>query len=91
MIEGKTIYEAFSAHQIFPLYLTQIIKVGEKTASLEKLLEKLGKSLEEESGAGISQLTQFLEPVLIIILGLMVAIILIAMYLPMFELSSAIG
>ena len=91
VIEGKTIYEAFSAHQIFPLYFTQIIKVGEKTASLEKLTEKLGKSLEEESGAGISQLTQFMEPVLIIILGLMVAIILIAMYLPMFELSSAIG
>ena len=91
VIEGKTIYEAFAAHAIFPLYLTQIIKVGEQTASLEKLLEKLGKSLEEESGAGISQLTQFLEPVLIIILGLMVAIILIAMYLPMFELSNAIG
>ncbi|MEL6654573.1 MAG: type II secretion system F family protein, partial [Bacteroidota bacterium] len=63
----------------------------EKTAKLDEMMEKLAQSLEEESEAGISQLTQFLEPLLIIILGVMVAIILVAMYLPMFELSSAIG
>lgn len=91
VIGGATLYEAISQHEIFPSFFRQIIKVGEKTARVEQMLENLGKNLEEESEAGISQLTQFLEPVLIIVLGLMVAIILVAMYLPMFELSNAIA
>ena len=91
VIEGSTLYEAFCQHSIFPRYITQIVKVGEKTAQLEGLFEKLGRNLEEESETGVSQLTQFLEPLLIIVLGVMVGIILVAMYLPMFELSHAIG
>ncbi|MCB0851443.1 MAG: type II secretion system F family protein [Bacteroidetes bacterium] len=91
IIEGNTLYDAFIQHSIFPKYLTQIIKVGEKTARLDQMLQNLAKSLEEESEAGIGQFTQFLEPVLIVILGGMVAVILVSMYLPMFELSNAIG
>lgn len=91
VIGGASLYEAISQHPIFPSFFRQIIKVGEKTARVEQMLENLGKNLEEESEAGISQLTQFLEPVLIIVLGLLVAIILVAMYLPMFELSNAIA
>lgn len=91
VIGGQSLYEASIKHKIFPKFFTQIVKVGEKTAKLDHMMEKLAESLEEESEAGISQLTQFLEPLLIIILGVMVAIILVAMYLPMFELSNAIG
>lgn len=91
VIGGASLYEAISKFQIFPSFFRQIIKVGEKTARIEQMLENLGKNLEEESEAGIAQLTQFLEPVLIIVLGLLVAIILVAMYLPMFELSNAIA
>ncbi|MEL7531382.1 MAG: type II secretion system F family protein [Bacteroidota bacterium] len=91
VIGGSTLYAAVSAHNIFPPFFTQIIKVGEKTAQLDHMLARLGENLEEESESGIAQLTQFLEPMLIIILGLMVAIILVAMYLPMFALSNAMG
>jgi type IV pilus assembly protein PilC len=91
VIEGSSLYEALRVHPVFPVFVTQIIKVGEKTAQLDQMIEKLAQSLEEESEAGISQLTQFLEPLLIVILGVMVAVILISMYLPMFELSNAIG
>ena len=81
----------FAAQAIFPEHFAQIIRVGEKSAKLDLVISNLAQSLEEESEAGISQLTQFLEPLLIIILGGLVAIILIAMYLPMFELSTAIS
>ena len=91
IIEGKSLYEGFASQPIFPAHFTQIIRVGEKSAKLDQVISRLAQSLEEESEAGISQLTQFLEPLLIIILGSLVAIILIAMYLPMFELSTAIS
>ncbi len=91
VIEGGTLHDAIRKHDIFPPFLIQIIRVGEKTARLDEMLETLAQNLEEESEAGVSQLTQFLEPVLIIVLGLMVALILVAMYLPMFELSGAVG
>lgn len=91
VVEGETLYQSIKPYRIFPSFFTQIIRVGEKTARLDEMLEKLAQNLEEESEAGVNQLTQFLEPLLIIILGLMVAVILVAMYLPMFELSQAIG
>lgn len=88
---GNTLYDAMKVHSLFPTYFLQIIRVGERTAQLGNMLEKLAYSLDEESEAGINQLTQFLEPLLIMILGTMVATILVAMYLPMFELGNAIG
>ncbi|MEO0470839.1 MAG: type II secretion system F family protein [Bacteroidota bacterium] len=91
VIEGSSLYDAISQQDIFPLYFRQIIRVGEQTARLDQMMEQMALSLEEESEAGVQQLTQFLEPLLIIVLGIMVAVILVAMYLPMFELSNAIG
>lgn len=91
IIEGKTLYEAILPHAIYPHVMIQMIKVGERTASLDKMVGNLAKNLEEESDASITTLTTLLEPILIVILGLMVGIILISMYLPMFELSSAIS
>ncbi len=89
--EGKTLYEAILPHSIFPHVMIQMIKAGERTASLDKMVNNLAKNLEEESDASISMLTTLLEPLLIVILGLLVGIILISMYLPMFELSNAIS
>lgn len=90
IIDGLALSDACQKHKIFPAYVNQILRVGEKTAKTGEMLENLGNSLEKESEAGLKQLTQFLEPLLIIILGVAVALILIAMYLPMFELSNAI-
>lgn len=91
VVDGSTLFDAINQHSIFPAYAKQIVKVGETTASLDQMFLNLAKSLETESEAGIQTLTQFLEPLLIILLGGMVAVILTAMYLPMFELSNAIN
>ncbi|MEM7373242.1 MAG: type II secretion system F family protein [Bacteroidota bacterium] len=91
VVDGSTLYDAVSQHSIFPAYVRQIVKVGETTASLDQMFLNLAQSLEAESEGGIQTLTQFLEPLLIILLGGMVAVILTAMYLPMFELSNAIN
>ncbi|MEO1417098.1 MAG: type II secretion system F family protein [Bacteroidota bacterium] len=90
VVEGVAFSAAIAEHKIFPRYVQQIIKVGEQTARQGELISKLAEQLEEESQNGVNQLTQFLEPVLILFLGGIVATILIAMYLPMFELGNAV-
>lgn len=91
VIEGMTLYEAMKDHKIFPSYFTQIIRVGEKSAQLPSMLSHMAENLEKESQQQIQQLMQLLEPILIVFLGGIVGVILISMYLPMFELGNAIG
>jgi type IV pilus assembly protein PilC len=91
IVEGNTLYDALRKHKIFPSVMTQMVKVGERTARLDKMIDNLAKNLEEEGEASIATLTSLLEPLLIVVLGLMVGIILVSMYLPMFELSNAIS
>jgi type IV pilus assembly protein PilC len=87
VVGGKMLHEALARHKVFPIVLIQMVRVGERTAKLDVMLENLGKNLEEESEAGVTALTNLLEPLLIVILGLVVGIILVAMYMPMFQLS----
>ncbi|MEM6342511.1 MAG: type II secretion system F family protein [Bacteroidota bacterium] len=91
IIAGESFYHAISQEAIFPPVFKQMIKVGEQTACLPAMLNKLAQNMEEESEVGLSQLTTFMEPLLIVLIGGLVAIILIAMYLPMFELSNAMS
>lgn len=91
VVEGNTLHEAMGEHSFFPSFFLQMIRVGEQAASLDVMTEQMAQNLEEESEALIQQLTQFIEPLLIVFLGAMVAVILIAMYLPMFELGNAMG
>ena len=89
--EGGTLFSAMSRFSIYPTMMMQMIKVGERTARLDDMLEQVAHTYDEESGAGISTLTSLLEPLLIVVLGLVVGVILVSMYLPMFELSNTFG
>lgn len=89
--EGKSFFEAVQKHPIYNPMFRQMVQVGERTANLDHMLEQLGKNLEEEGESRLSSLTSLIEPVLILVLGLIVGIILISMYLPMFELSNTIS
>lgn len=91
VVEGKSFFEAISFHKIYPPMVCQMVKVGERTAKLDQMMYNVAKNLEEEGEAGITTLTSLLEPILIVILGLMVGIILVSMYIPMFELSNTIN
>lgn len=91
VVEGETLFEAVSREKLFPMTFTQMIQVGEKTARLDEMLAHYAKVTEEAAENKLNQLTQLLEPLLILTLGGMVAVILVAMYLPMFELSSVMG
>ncbi|MGI9113100.1 MAG: type II secretion system F family protein, partial [Gaiellaceae bacterium] len=68
----------------------QMVKIGEETGELDKMLGKIADFYEDEVDASIQSLTSIIEPILMIGVGIMVGTIVIAMYLPMFKLLTLI-
>ncbi len=88
--DGEGFYQAFSQQKVFPLDLLQLIKIGEMANCLSDMLNNIADLYEEKMNYFADNLSVLLEPVLIIILGLMVGCLVIAMYLPIFKLGSVI-
>ena len=79
-----------SEDDIFPPMVSQMVKIGEETGELDKMLSKIADFYEDEVDASIASLTSIIEPLLMICVGAMVGTIVIAMYLPMFKLLTLI-
>jgi type IV pilus assembly protein PilC len=75
---------------IFPPMVSQMVKIGEETGELEKMLGKIADFYEDEVDAAIQSLTSIVEPLMMILVGMMVGVIVIAMYLPMFKMLSLV-
>ena len=73
---------------MFPAMVTQMISVGESTGALDTMLAKIADFYEEEVDTAVAGLLTLLEPIMIAILGVVVGGIVIAMYLPIFDLIS---
>jgi type IV pilus assembly protein PilC len=84
--EGVPIATPLIENPVFPPMVSQMVKIGEETGELEKMLTKIADFYEEEVDAAVSSLTSIIEPLMMIGVGIMVGIILIAMYLPMFKM-----
>lgn len=89
--EGETITHPLKETGVFPPMVTQMIAVGEKTGGLDEMLQKIADFYDEEVDAAVAALTSIIEPVIIVLMGLVIGGILIAMYLPMFEIIGAIS
>ena len=90
VLHGKSLFESMSAFTIFEKRVVSLIKVAEETNQLDTIFNKLNNQYSEEVDHQIGMLSNFLEPILIVFVGIMVALILIAMYLPLFQISSSI-
>jgi type IV pilus assembly protein PilC len=88
--EGVPISQPLVDNPVFPPMVSQMIKVGEETGELDKMLGKIADFYEEEVDASISTLTSIIEPLMMIDVGLMVGVIIIAMYMPMFKMLSLV-
>ena len=88
--EGETIAEPLSRSNIFPPMVTQMISVGESTGALDSMLTKIADFYDDEVDVAVSNLTSLLEPFLMIFLGVVIGGVVIAMYLPIFQMASAI-
>ncbi len=86
--KGKTMHEGMSNFGIFPNRMLSLIKVGEQVNQLETMLGKLSKQYNEELKYQASIIGKIMEPLILLIIGTIVGVILVAMYMPMFNLSN---
>jgi type IV pilus assembly protein PilC len=84
--EGDTITGPLKATGVFPPMVTQMIGVGEKTGGLDDMLGKIADFYDEEVDEAVNALTSIIEPVIIVFMGIVIGGILVAMYLPMFDI-----
>jgi type IV pilus assembly protein PilC len=84
--EGVPIAQPLIDNDVFPPMVAQMVKIGEETGELEKMLSKIADFYEDEVDSSIQSLTSIIEPLMMIAVGCMVGVIIIAMYLPMFKM-----
>ena len=88
--EGATIAQPLLENDVFPPMVSQMVKVGEETGELDKMLGKIADFYEEEVDTAIAALSSIIEPVMMIGVGCVVGVIVIAMYLPMFKMITLV-
>lgn len=91
IMKGQQLHVSLSKFKIYNRRMISLIKVAEEVNQLDTMFAKLAKQYSDEVEHQTSILGSLIEPVMIIFLGLLVAIILVAMYLPLFQMSSTVG
>ena len=87
---GKTLAEPLKTSGVFPPMVTQMIAVGEQTGALDAMLNKIADFYDDEVDTAVGALTALLEPLMIVILGVIIGGLVVAMYLPIFRLVTLI-
>jgi type IV pilus assembly protein PilC len=88
--EGETIAKPLSENAVFPAMVVQMISVGEETGALDAMLSKVAEFYDEEVTSGVDGLTSLIEPLMMATLGVVVGGVVIALYMPMFEVVSLV-
>jgi len=88
---GSTIHESLKGEKTFPPLVMRMIQVGESTGKLDQSLRKVSQYYDREVPAAIKKMFSFFEPMLIILMGVVVLIIALAIFLPIYKLTSTIG
>ncbi len=89
--QGQAVAEPLVESRLFPPMVSQMIAVGEETSELDTMFLKVADYYEKEIDSKVETLSSVIEPVIILLLGILVALILVSMYLPMFDLVSVVG
>jgi type IV pilus assembly protein PilC len=87
---GKTLAEPLKASGVFPPMVIQMISVGEQTGALDAMLSKIADFYDDEVDTAVSAMTALLEPIMIVVLGVLIGGLVVAMYLPIFKLVTLV-
>ena len=87
--KGIPMSTEFEKLNVFPPMMISMIKVGEESGAIDSMLLKTSEFYEEELEASVKKMTSLMEPVMIIFFGVVVAVVLLSIYLPMFEMSTS--
>jgi len=87
---GESLAGPLAKHDVFPAMVTQMMAVGEDSGSLETMLEKISEFYDQEVEATTEQLTSLIEPIMILFIGVIVGGMIVALYLPIFNIFNLI-
>ena len=87
---GQPLHSAISGTELFPSMICQMASIGEESGALEAMLERSASHFEAKVDDAVDSLTSLLEPAIIVVIGILVGGLVIAMYLPIFQLGSVI-
>ena len=87
---GAPLSTLFGNETVFPIALSQLMAVGEKTGNMDEMLSSIAKYYEEEFTAVVDGLSTIIEPLMIVFVGLMIGVMVVALYLPIFSAGDAI-
>jgi type IV pilus assembly protein PilC len=89
--EGERIAVPLKKSNVFPPMVVQMVAIGEETGNLDAMLNKIADFYDQEVDNAVKGLTSMIEPIIIVIMGIVIGFIVIAMFLPMFELGNLAG
>ena len=89
--EGQSFAVALRARDVFPEVAVKMVEVGESTGALQDMLNSLAEFYDEEIETEVERVTRLIEPVLLVVMGVIIALVVLAMYMPLFDLSSVVG
>ena len=89
--QGHTMLEPLLASGVFPPMVCQMIGAGEMTGSIDQMLQKVADFYEEEVDNAVANLTALMEPLVIVVLGVIIGGLVVSMYLPIFQMGSVLG
>jgi type IV pilus assembly protein PilC len=89
--EGQSFAVALRARDVFPDVAVKMIEVGESTGALQDMLNSLAEFYDEEIETDVERVTRLIEPVLLVVMGIIIAAVVLALYMPLFDLSSVVG
>ena len=91
VFSGEPLSKLFEKRKaIFPMTFTAMVSVGERTGNMEEMFESIALYYEEEMDSTVEKLTAMLEPIMIVFMGVTIGFILVAMYMPMFQMGGAL-
>ena len=88
--EGRSLGEALRERKVFPEVALKMVEVGEQTGALQDMLTSVADFYDEENETALGRFVTIIEPTLLVIMGLVIAVLLLSLYLPLFELSTVI-
>ncbi len=88
--EGRPLADPLSQTDVFPIMVSQMVAVGEQTGKLSNMLEELARYYEEEVSTAVERMTTLLEPIMLLGMGGVIGVLVIAMYLPIFQISQVV-
>lgn len=88
--KGAGIGEALEDKKVFPMMMTQMIKVGEETGKIDEVLKKTSDYYEVEAEFAIKKITSLIEPVMIVVLAFIVGFVVISISMSMFQVMGAV-